>query len=552
MRDMHEQSTARNAETGGSATRVSEVDAQKPSAGAKAVAATAPPSNPDNRRASNGWANQGVSTTPVAGVKRARDTKFDEDYAHRASPQQPNSQAQYRVSDGPPGRSQGLPHQQMSKSNSASYTPNLSRPAVSSQIATTSKSAQQQQRPPVQATPRSRLPSDAGTQLSQPPSKTLSQPPSKPVSQPPSKASSPNQPSPGRSETGPTEETFRLHMVILRRIEREYHEDKAECAEIEQKHGELVQCVATDAAETQQLREEMERLQVELGKIKAQVAIREAEAKTKATTVDELNGMQKLLRRRITMRKESWRLGKAKADEMRTLLGPLSPSLLANSVTRPAPSMIETPAPTAPPSRRASTESPVTPLQRPAVLPHMAAEKLQAEEKSQAAADPPRRPSSSSLQLHRGSEPCLLFNTTGCSASPCSGRHACVACHGPHAYPQCTTTRTSCFRFNNEPKCAAPPCRREHRCLRCAKTTHRWLECPHPATDDGGVEFCLTWNSSRTCYAEPRCERRHQCLRCLGNHAVITCPENVEAYYPAGSSTTGDVVEGARKRVKAD
>ncbi|KAI8823464.1 uncharacterized protein EV422DRAFT_356590 [Fimicolochytrium jonesii] len=143
--------------------------------------------------------------------------------------------------------------------------------------------------------------------------------------------------------------------------------------------------------------------------------------------------------------------------------------------------------------------------------------------------DPRVGPFSHSRQGSGPSNICYDYNRSECRSQGCTFRHLCVACGGHHPFHACNNKRTSCFRFNNE-ECGQQ-CHREHRCLRCAAGDHRWLDCDIPPPSEPGIEYCLTWNSSRNCHSGPTCERRHQCLRCLGNHAVIVCPENVGNYF---------------------
>ncbi|KAJ3015137.1 hypothetical protein HKX48_004758 [Thoreauomyces humboldtii] len=292
-----------------------------------------------------------------------------------------------------------------------------------------------------------------------------------------------------------SETAYQHHMAILRRVEREYHEDKAELTEIEQRHTELATGAARAAVETEKLR--------------VALAAKEAQATRTAAMLHELTGMQKLLKRRLVMRKETWQAGRAKGDDMRRRLEGR---------------------PSAEPTPKSASVAPTHALPpRVQQLPLQRQESMPASYVGHPSHSMNGEPQTVRSRTVSG-EPCLAYNLTGCDNANCPLVHACVACGLAHTYILCTTKRTSCFRFNNEEACAAPPCRREHRCLRCASTSHRWLECDVPPADDCGVEYCLTWNSSRNCHSAPRCDRRHQCLRCSGPHAVIACPDNAAAY----------------------
>ncbi|KAI8907641.1 hypothetical protein DFJ77DRAFT_474723 [Powellomyces hirtus] len=96
---------------------------------------------------------------------------------------------------------------------------------------------------------------------------------------------------------------YEVHMALLKRVEREYHEDKEELSEIETQHSTLAKDTDLVSQEVQELKRQLETKEAALNKGRSQM--------------NELEGMVKYLTRRLKLRKESWKLGTIKAEEMR-------------------------------------------------------------------------------------------------------------------------------------------------------------------------------------------------------------------------------------------
>lgn len=329
---------------------------------------------------------------------------------------------------------------------------------------------------------------------------------------------------------------YEVHVALLKQVEREYNEGKAELFEIEAQCTEVVQ--------------NMDRLSRDVHDLTQALEAKKAALDRCRKDKNELEGMIKYSKRQLALKKEVWNVGKEKGEEMRRR----SAAVPLGGPLQPGPAHIPPADPRAAGPNLERKKSVLGGLEqrRDEVLLIPERERFDtiassAEKRSRSIdedrgdlltlakagggslVDPRMGPSLHSRQTSGTREICFEYNRAECRHASCARRHVCVACNGSHPFYVCTAKRTSCFRFNNE-ECG-PQCHREHRCLRCASGEHRWLECHIPPAPENGIEYCLTWNSSQNCHSGPNCERRHQCLRCRGSHAVIICPENVPNYF---------------------
>ncbi|KAJ3079906.1 hypothetical protein HK102_003439 [Quaeritorhiza haematococci] len=302
---------------------------------------------------------------------------------------------------------------------------------------------------------------------------------------------------------------YELEESLLRRLEREYMEDKRQVFSFETKW----QLAQTDS----------ERLQRQVDELEQQLQLKRESFEKVNKDRQEYESMWRFLSRRLDDKKDMIKEKQAKLDLLRSSLSSrldqnLDPLLvgmtrsedrgdhdLGFDLTR---RLME--------ERGFSSSSDLNVL-----LKRSRDNSL--EDRSRSSASIASTPSEHGTSR----DVCFNFNRTSCRRNDCPRQHICIICSGQHPILSCQKERNICVKWNME-SCTGT-CHREHRCLRCASKEHRLLDCPIPHMIGG--EFCFAWNSSNASCKLAACHRQHRCMRCKGPHPVLICPENSEIYF---------------------